>query len=106
MMKDLLIILSVMFCSQSALAVCPNMLSIGSPYHAIVDGKTATHEEMYKAREQTLEYISRAEKIIEECRLSDFQESAVIGYIEVAAERFNEQLRLYKLDQLGVAHNE
>lgn len=95
-MKDLILAFSIILGSQGGQAGCSHWDILGGTLPERVDGRTASHEEMMRAQARTEAYIRRLEQTIESCRPANFQHNDLIDAMELAAERYNRALSLYR----------
>lgn len=98
-MKDVLLALSIVWCSQSSFADCSawNVFGAGSP--PSVNGQKADYEEMVQAQLRTRAYIERLEQTIDQCRLNDWQRGYLIDAVRSEAQRYNRALATYRARQ-------
>lgn len=98
-MKDVLLALSIIWCSQSGFADCStwNLFGAGSP--PPVDGHAADYAEMAQAQLRTRAYIERLEQTIAQCRLDEWQRGDLIDAMKSAARRYNRALAAYRAAQ-------
>lgn len=98
-MKDVLLALSIIWCSQSGFADCSAWHVFGAGSPPPVDGQNADYEEMLQAQLRTEAYVKRLERTIDQCRLSDWQRGYLIDAMEAEARRYNRALATYRAGQ-------
>ncbi|MAY36059.1 MAG: hypothetical protein CMN84_08175 [Spongiibacteraceae bacterium] len=103
-MKDILLTLSVIWCTQVSAANCSawEIRGVGSPIR--VDGHRAGYSDMREARQRTIAYITRLQNTIDNCRLNDWQHANLLEIMAVEAERFNAELKTFRLRESAVAN--
>ncbi len=98
-MKKRILVMALLVQTQFGISDCShwNLYGVGMPPR--VDGQHASLEELLEARTRTLDYISRIESTLSDCRPAEFQRSDLLRAMEIAAERFNHALRQFQMKQ-------
>ena len=102
-MKDILLTLSVIWCTQINAADCSHWEIRGAGSPPRVDGHRASYSDMRDARQTTIAYIARLQNTIDDCRLNDWQHANLLEVMAVEAEHFNAELKNFRLRENVVA---